>query len=115
MDFRFRQSERLHRSSEFAFVFQRGRRVGSKGLTLWALRREGPARLGLAIPKAYGNAVERNRLKRLLREAFRLNKARLAGGADLVFSARRLSVEPRLQTIEPIVLDLWHRADLLAR
>lgn len=117
MDFRFSRNERLALKQDFSRVFEKGRRFGLKGLSMWALHptdsASTPSRLGLAIPKAYGNAVARNRLKRLLRESFRLNKNRLKSRVDIVFSARRLSVQPRLGTIEPIVLELWNKADLL--
>jgi len=92
--------------------------VGISGLTMWTYRSvsEGMShrpRLGLAIPKAYGNAVARNRLKRLIREAFRINKAKLPRGVDIVFSARSALGKPRYQTIEPLVLKLWTQAKLL--
>ena len=70
------------------------------------------ARLGLAIPKAYGNAVARNRIKRLIREVFRLNKAKLPPGVDMVFSARSALEKPRYQSVEPIILKLWALAVL---
>ena len=90
MDQRFRWDERLHRKSDFQRVFKEGRRLSTSGLTMWIYRHpeEGPLqkpRMGMAIPKAYGNAVARNRIKRLLRESFRLNKVRLPPGVDMVF------------------------------
>src|SRR5688572_28315823 len=91
MSQRFGWADRLHRRREFSTVFKKGQRYSSSGLFLWVYREpdvsRGP-RSGLAIPKAYGNAVARNRLKRLLREVFRLNKAQLPEGIDLVFSSR---------------------------
>jgi len=117
LDQRFRWDERLHRKSDFKRVFQEGRRLSASGLTMWVFRRSEDEtsqkpRLGLAVPKAYGNAVARNRLKRLLREAFRLNKTKLPPGIDMVFSARSTLAKPRYQTIEPLVLKLWTLAKL---
>lgn len=118
MSYRFTWDERLHRKSDFTRAIRQGRRYSTAVLILWVSRsREtppAPARLGLAIPKAYGNAVDRNRLKRLLREIFRLNKARLPTGVDLVFSARHKPSELRYKTLEPLVLDLWTKAHLLS-
>ena len=116
--FTFRWDERLHRKIDFKRVFKEGRRLSASGLTLWVFQHEAQepsqkARLGLAIPKAYGNAVARNRLKRLIREAFRLNKARLPPEVDMVFSARPLPAKPFYRTIEPLVLKLWTVAKLL--
>jgi len=71
-----------------------------------------PARLALAIPRAYGSAVARNRLKRVLREIFRLHKLRLPPDVDMVFSARPLAVDVSVRTIRPLVYDLWQRAGL---
>jgi ribonuclease P protein component len=107
----------LHYKSDFTRVFKEGRRWSAAGLTVWVLKRgkgEGPenARLGLAIPRSYGNAVARNRLKRLIREAFRLNKAKLPPEVDMVFTARSTPAKPRYQSVEPIILKLWTLAGL---
>src|SRR5438309_686391 len=118
MDQRFRWDERLHKKSDFRRVFQEGRRFSVPGLTVWILRpheeeaRQKP-RLGLAVPKAYGNAVARNRIKRLIREVFRHNKNKLPRGVDMVFSARSFPDKPRFQSLEPLILKLWAQAKLL--
>ena len=117
MSQRFRWADRLHQRRDFSTVFKKGQRYVSSGLVLWVYRHpEPPAqgpRLGLAIPGAYGNAVARNRLKRLLRETFRLNKAQLPRGVDLVYSSRTQIPKIRYQTLEPIVKGLWQKAKLI--
>jgi ribonuclease P protein component len=117
MDHRFRWADRLHLRREFSTVIKKGQRYTASGLILWVYHHpdtseRGP-RLGFAIPRTYGRAVDRNRLKRLLREAFRLNKNQLARGTDLVFSSRTLIPRVRYRTLEPIVKDLWQKAKLL--
>jgi ribonuclease P protein component len=117
LDQRFRWDERLHRKQDFTRIYKEGRRFSFSGLSAWILKRqEGETfqkpRLGLAIPKAYGNAVTRNRLKRLIREVFRLNKEKLPPGVDMVFSARSTMAKPRYQSVEPIILKLWTLAGL---
>jgi ribonuclease P protein component len=62
---------RLSRSRDFDAVYRHGRSVSTRFLTLWWYAREeaiGSPRLGFAVPKAVGNAVIRNRIKRQLRE-----------------------------------------------
>jgi ribonuclease P protein component len=65
---------RLSRSRDFDAVYKHGRSVSTRFLTLWSYRREEPVgepRLGFAVPRAVGNAVVRNRIKRQLREILR--------------------------------------------
>lgn len=81
---------RLSRSADFDRVFRTGRSHAGPDLVLYVFPRgdEAPSRLGLSVSRKVGGAVERNRVKRLLREAFALESARLPSGTDAVVVAR---------------------------
>lgn len=81
---------RLSRSAEFDRVFRQGRSIANRVLVLYAFPRaeEGEPRLGLSVSKRVGGAVERNHVKRLLREAFALECSGLPDGVDIVVVAR---------------------------
>jgi ribonuclease P protein component len=82
---------RLSRSAEFERVYRQGRSKGNRFLVLYAFPREeedaGP-RLGLSVGRRVGGAVERTRVKRVLREAFWEEARRLPAGSDYVVVAR---------------------------
>jgi ribonuclease P protein component len=82
---------RLSRSRDFDAVYRHGRSVSTRYLVLYWFPREdagGEPRVGLAVPKAAGTAVARNRVKRLLREAWRALLPRVPPGHDYVLIAR---------------------------
>lgn len=85
---------RLSRSAEFERVYRQGRSVANRFLVLYTFPR-GPAaenadgaRLGLSVSRKVGGAVDRNRVKRLLREAFAAEGERLPDDNDVVVVAR---------------------------
>ncbi len=85
---------RLSRSRDFDNVYRHGRSTSTRFFTLHAFPREDEdvePRLGLAIPKGVGSAVKRNRLKRMLREAWSRKERR--PGFDYVLVARPGLVE----------------------
>jgi ribonuclease P protein component len=89
-DRRLRQAQRLRSTAEFEETYAQGRSNAGRCMVLWVRRGEGAAlRLGVVASKKIGNAVQRNRAKRRLREAWRINRHYLAGKCDVVLVARR--------------------------
>ncbi len=86
----FGKKERVRKRKHYLDIYQRGRRVHSNNFTvILSPNPSGEKRLGVAVGKKVGNAVKRNRIKRLLREFFRLSKDRLPDSKDMVIIAKR--------------------------
>ena len=86
-----RKRRRLSRSGEFERVYREGRSHASRYLVVYAFPRSGDdedARLGVSVGRKLGGEVERNRIKRLLREAFWANAEAVSPGHDFVIVAR---------------------------
>ena len=87
-----RKRRRLSRSGEFERVYREGRSHASRHLVVYAFPRSADddrdARLGVSVGRKLGGAVERTRMKRLLREAFWANSEGLREGHDFVIVAR---------------------------
>jgi ribonuclease P protein component len=88
--FRFRKNEHLRRPADFRRVYERRRSVSDGWLIVYACENGLPhLRLGLSVSRKVGGAVQRNRLRRLYREAFRLTRQAMPGGLDLILIPRR--------------------------
>jgi ribonuclease P protein component len=89
------RSGRLSRSAEFERVYRQGRSTANRQLVLYTFPNPSAERprLGLSVSRKVGGAVQRNKVKRLLREAFSRNEPKLSPGHDLVVVARPDALE----------------------
>ena len=105
----FPKSLRLQTPAEFDAVFATRVFAADDQLIMHAAKSTLPfARLGLSISRKVGNAVVRNRWKRLIREAFRQRQHQLPPGIDLVARPQK-GASPNLQLLERSIVDLAKR------
>ena len=87
---RFRRADRLKKRFEFRGVQLRGRRIHTAHfLIVLQPNLLANTRLGITVTKKVGNAVQRNRVKRVVREVFRTHRALFPRGHDVVFIAKK--------------------------
>ncbi|MFI5090548.1 MAG: ribonuclease P protein component [Terriglobales bacterium] len=86
----FARQARLRKHADFDQVYRNGRRLFPAHMTVFFLRRaSGPARVGFTVTRAMGTAVERNRIRRRLREAVRVNLGAIGNAVDVVIHPKK--------------------------
>jgi ribonuclease P protein component len=99
---KFPRSTRLLRHSDFELVYKRGKRYFAADMTVFYLARaEGKGlRVGFTVGRFLGGAVERNRVKRRFREAFRLHSRELVAPVDVVINPKKSALKAPFSQLE---------------
>lgn len=115
--FRLSRSHRITKNSEIRAVYAEGRRRVGRFMVLWmgGGKKNTSLRLAVVSSRKVGNAVARNRARRRLREAFRLNRHRMDGNFDVVLVARHSINSCRFEQIEAELLNLARKAGLMKK
>jgi ribonuclease P protein component len=96
---RFPQTARLLRHADFERVYEQGERHFARHMTFFFLPGEGEARIGFTVGRVLGGAVQRNRIKRRLREAVRSERQRLGTGVDVVVNPKKSVLQAKFSEV----------------
>lgn len=85
-------SESLKKNNQFSFVYQNGKSYANKLLVMYVMENGSTRnRIGISVSKKVGNSVIRHRVKRLIKESYRLHERIFNSGLDIVIIARQNS------------------------
>ncbi|MCA9084869.1 MAG: ribonuclease P protein component [Planctomycetaceae bacterium] len=115
----FSRESRVRRGNDFRTCFESGSRAGDGQLLVFVLKNGlAKTRLGVSVSRKHGNAVARNRRKRLIREAFRLCRDSLPSGLDVVVVPRQ-NANPQLRdfrtSLKALVSRIVRRGGIASR
>jgi ribonuclease P protein component len=103
-------STSLKKNYEFKRLYNRGKSAASKYVVVYCNKnRKDYNQLGITVTTKIGGAVTRNRVRRRLKEIYRLNESNLQFGYDIVIVARMRSVDSSWQELESSVLYLFKK------
>jgi ribonuclease P protein component len=108
------KQHRLAKREDFNKVFRFGKSVANQQFVLYHLTKPEHEyfRLGVSVSKKIGNAIVRNRLRRIMKEIVRLNKEGITLTADFILIARKPVVEMDYHQIESCMLHVLKKANL---
>jgi ribonuclease P protein component len=103
---------RLAKREDFSKVYRAGKSAANHQFVLYYYKRSGQEhfRLGISASKKIGNAVVRNRMRRMIKEIVRLNKHKIVGGYDYILIVRKPAVTLSYQELEKSVKHVFRKA-----
>ncbi|KAA9005129.1 ribonuclease P protein component [Paenibacillus spiritus] len=109
------KSLRLRNRADFSRVYRHGKSFANHQFVVyWHPRREVERfRAGISVSKKVGNAVVRNRMRRLVKEIVRHHEAEIVSGLDLVFIVRKGALDLKYAELEKSILHVLRKAKLL--
>lgn len=110
-----KKSKGIRKDKEFRYVYQRGKSFANKYLVIYIMKNKSKEnRFGISVSKKIGKAIVRNKVKRRIREAYRLNIDEYLNGEsyDIIFIARNPSKDCSYKDIEKSVINLVKKAGL---
>ena len=106
----------LNLNTDFRRAYKRGKVFTNPALVSYVTKnRAGICRIGITTSKKIGNAVERNRSRRVIRAAFRAVEPEVQGGWDIVFVARSKTKYLKSTQLEPVILNHLKQAGVINR
>ena len=106
-------NNKLKKDREFRCVYKLGRSMANKLLIIYVANNSSENnRIGFTVSKKVGKSVVRSRVKRLMKESFRLNENKIKTGYDIVFVARAGCKDATYQMIESAMLHLFRKMNL---
>ena len=113
----FNNTDGIKKDSDFRKVYQRGKSLADRNLVIYTMKNKSDkSRIGISISKKVGKANERNRIRRCIKEAYRLNiDDKVLGGYDLVFIARINAADKDYRELEKSLKYICKKANIIKK
>ncbi|MEC2075603.1 ribonuclease P protein component [Metabacillus fastidiosus] len=107
------KKNRIKKNEDFQKIFKQGKSMANRQFVIYFLEREeSELRIGLSVSKKIGNAVTRNRVKRLIRQVFLEEKERIANNKDFIIIARKPAAEMSYEEVKSSLNHLFKKMKL---
>ncbi|MGM7723388.1 ribonuclease P protein component [Metabacillus sp. Hm71] len=109
-----RRKYRIKKNEDFQAVFKHGKSIANRQFVIYIMQNpeEKEFRIGLSVSKKIGNAVTRNRIKRLIRQVFLEDKHKIASGKEYIIIARKPAADMGYHEVKSSLNHLFRKAKI---